>query len=290
MQPEQFRGRNVREAMVKVRLALGEDAMILSTRSGREGPHRWAEITAAPGDDVDSYRRRLEGAERRADKKRDLDRIGPLVVAVVGPAGAGKSLTAVKLALSHHAFGKGKVGFITLDTYRVGAVEELQTYAEIAGIAQEVVYNRREVGAAYQRLRECDAVIVDTPGRAPGERSQGSTWEDLLREIQPQEVHLVLPAGLRVDVAAHLARSFESLGVTHVLPTKLDEVPADQGLAELVEAVELPARWVADGHEVPGDLRPAGARILSALGRDRTAMPRDGAELEAMLDRARAAG
>ena len=93
-----------------------------------------------------------------------------------------------------------------------------------------------------------------------------ATWENLLKEIRAKEVHLVVPAGLRIDVARYLKASFHGLGVTHMLPSKLDQVLGDAGLAELVEQVKLPTRWVADGQDVPGDLRPAGTRILSSLG------------------------
>jgi flagellar biosynthesis protein FlhF len=276
--------------MLKVRLALGDDALVLSTRSGREGPVPWVEISAAPAEEVAEYQKSLEGPGEERGSRRDPERIGPLVLALVGPGGAGKSLTAVKMALSHHAFGRASVGFMTLDTYRAGAVDELQTFAEIAGIHLEVLYHRREVSPAYRRLRAHDAIIVDTPGRPPGSQGTSSPWVGLLREIQPQEVHLALPAGTRSDVARHLAEEYGVLGVTHVLPTKLDQVPEEKGLAELVEAVRLPARWVTNGQEVPGDIRPAGGRILSALGRTAWSGPEDGAEVVETLRRLRTAG
>ncbi len=266
MQPKRFRGRNMREAMLNLRMAMGEGAMVLSSRNETKGSESWVEIVAASPEDVADYKRRMDGSGARASRAPTAPRIGPFVLALVGPAGAGKTLTAVKLALSHHAFGKGSVGFITLDTYRVGAVNELQTFAEIAGIPMEVVYNRKEIPGAFQRLRSCDAILLDTPGKLPGAMGAPAPWEGLLMEMDPQETHLVLPAGLRPDVARHLGSAFQGLGVTHVLPTKLDQVPCDAGLAELVEQVKLPTRWVGDGQEVPGDLRPAGARLLAALG------------------------
>jgi flagellar biosynthesis protein FlhF len=264
MQPKRFRGSDMGEAMAKVRHVMGEDAMVLSTRTGATDGARWVEIVAATAADVEEYRARMAGP--KVEAKLPRGRIGPRVLALVGPAGSGKTLTAVKLALSHDAFGKGKVGFLTLDTYRVGAVNELQTYAEIAGIPLEVVYNRKEIPAALQRLRSCETIVVDTPGRVPGAMGVTAPWEALLRELKADEVHLVIPAGLRPDVARYISASFQGLGITHVLPSKLDLVLGDAGLAELVEQVRLPTRWVADGQEVPGDLRPAGTRILSSLG------------------------
>lgn len=266
MQPKRFKGRSMHEAMAKVRKVMGEDAMVLSTRTGKTKDGPWVEIQVASATEVDEYRRRMAGPKTSREGVRRTGRVGPRIMALVGPAGAGKTLTAVKMALSHHGFGQQSVGFITLDTFKVGAVNELQTYAEIAGIPVEVVYNRKEVSGALQRLRSCDAIIVDTPGRIPGAMGVAAPWEGLLREIDPDEIHLVLPAGLRTDVARYLKASFRNLGVTHVLPSKLDQVLGDAGLAELVEQVSLPTRWVADGQEIPGNLRPAGTRILSSLG------------------------
>jgi flagellar biosynthesis protein FlhF len=266
MQHELFRGRNMREAMAKVRAAMGDEAMILFSRSVEDENGAAAEIAAAPASAVDSFRIALNWGSPDLQGP-DVTRVGPRYIALVGPPGAGKTLTAVKIALSEHGFGGRDVGFITLDTYRVGAVDELQTYAELAGIPLEVVYHRREVDAALQRLRHCRAVLVDTPGRTPDAVGKMGPWEDLLRLINPHEVHLVLPAGLRIDVADSYRRSIRDLGFTHFLPTKLDHVPWDVGLAELVQSLGLPTRWVADGHEVPHDLRPAGPRILTSLGR-----------------------
>lgn len=266
MQPKRFKGSSLQEAMARVRKEMGDDAMILSTRTGKTRDGTWVEIQAAAAEEVEAYRKRMSGPPRVSRTGTRSERIGPRIMALVGPAGAGKTLTAVKMALSRYAFGRDRVGFITLDTFKVGGVDELQTYAELAGVPMEVVYNRREISGALQRLRSCDAIIVDTPGRIPGAMGVSAPWEELLKAIDPDEIHLVLPAGLRTDVARYLKASFRSLGVTHVLPSKLDQVLGDMGLAELVEQVRLPTRWVADGQEVPGDLRPAGTRILSSLG------------------------
>ena len=192
-------------------------------------------------------------------------RIGPYIIALVGPSGAGKTSAAIKIALSPVGVGHGRVGLLTLDTHRVGAITELQTYAEIAGLPLEVVYNRFQVPDALKRLRDVDVIIVDTPGRLMDE-SGSRVWPDLLERIGPDEVHLVMPAGLRSDVSMAYLDRFTAVGVSHVLMTKLDDVPTDFALIKLAESTGLPARWVSDSLRIPAGLSAAGPRLLASLG------------------------
>lgn len=264
-QPETFRGRDLRSVMGQVRRTFGSEAMILRTQV-IEGPDgKIVEVVAAPAQIVESLQRQLDGGLAAARRARTRQRIGPYVLALVGPPGAGKTTSAVKLALHPRGLGDRRVGMVTLDTHRVGAIEELQTYAEVADLPLEVVYHKREVSAAMNRLREMDVVVVDTPGRLPADK-ESSGWGAALSELDPDEVHLVLPAGVRLDVAQSYLDAFTGAGVTHVLYSKLDEVPGERGLAEMAQTLGLPTRWVADGHEIPGALAPAGPRILSAMG------------------------
>jgi flagellar biosynthesis protein FlhF len=267
MQLDVFRGRDLRDVMDKVKRTLGEDAMIVRTEVKQLAYGKGVEIIASSAAEVEAFRNSLGAAAQPPREQASKGaHIGPYLIALVGPAGSGKTSTAIKMALSNHGLGDRKVGLLTLDTYRVGALAELQTYAEITGLPLEVVYARRELSDAAVRLRECDAIIIDTPGRGPEAMQARAPWHDLLHELRPDEVHLVVPAGVRLDVATHLSSAFMPLGVTHLLPTKLDEVPGDRGLAELAEAARLPVRWVTDGQDIPGNIRPAGPRIFSSLG------------------------
>jgi flagellar biosynthesis protein FlhF len=263
MKLETFRGAVLQQALASARRALGDDAMIVRTRSARDG----VEVVAVRPDELSRYRARLlpeplpdltTRLGRRADR--------PWLLALVGPTGAGKTTTLAKLAIHPQAFGALKVGLLSLDTYRVGALEQLEMLAEIARLQMEVVYAPAEVPGALQRLQHCDVVLVDTPGRSPKEPALNAEWGALLRAMQPDETHLVLPASIRTDIGVAVHRAYEPHGVTHLLLSKLDEVPGEVGVTSLSLAIELPARWVTDGQEIPSDLRPAPARILASLG------------------------
>ncbi len=268
MLPERFRGADLSRVADRARRALGDDVMILHTRTVREGGVPMVEVLAATADSVDRVRTRLEPTPfpkqmRRADGT-------PYRIALVGPTGAGKTTTAAKLAVRRGMFGAARPGLLTIDTYRVGGMEQLATYAELASVPFEVVYDASEIDAAMKRLSSCDVVIIDTPGRSPASAELTERWRSLLDALAPDEVHLVLPASVRPDLAIDVARGYRATrahrGATHLLLSKVDEVPRETGVADLALSLEMPARWVTDGQDVPADLKPGVARILRAYG------------------------
>src|SRR5690625_387432 len=261
---EPFHGRDLAEALALGRAKLGEDAMILRTQTKSTTRGSVVEVVATTVEDLDSFRARLERAPTRIARSEETKK--PYTVGFVGPTGSGKTTSAIKAALHPDAHGERRVGLITLDTYRVGAIDEFQTYAEIAGLPLEVIYSIEDIEPALDRLKDVEVLIVDTPGRAPS-APEGPIWRNLLRGLYPDEVHLVIPAGLRTDVAMDLREEFVLCGTTHTLLSKVDEVPGESGIAELVDALGLPARWVSTGQDVPLDLERAAPRLIASLTR-----------------------
>lgn len=265
---ERFRGADLTSVAQRARRSFGDDVMILHTRLVREGGVPLVEVMAASGTVIDRVRTRLEATPFPSSFRKPDGR--PYCIALVGPTGAGKTTTAAKLAVKNGTFGSARVGLLTLDTYRVGGMEQLSTYADLAGVPFEVVYDVSEVDAALKRLSACDVVIIDTPGRSPSSTDLTERWRTLLDAFAPDEVHLVIPATLRADLAVHAARAYGRTrahsGATHLLLTKLDEVPRETGVSDLALSLELPARWIADGQAVPADLKPGAPRILRSYG------------------------
>ena len=260
-----FKGEALHKVVMEVRREMGDDAMVVRTRNFRQNGKPAVEVVAAMADEVEVLKRRLDGGRAAARRAQERERVGPYVIALVGPAGAGKTTSLIKLALHPRGVGRRKVGLITLDTHRVAGIEEIQTFAEITNLHMEVVYDAGEVAAAVKRMRGCDVILVDCPGRTPNVDAPAQ-WELALAELKADEVHLVLPAGLRHDVATATRRAFAPCDISHVLYTQLDTLVDDAGLAELAEHIAMPTRWVADGHEIPADLKEAAPRILAALG------------------------
>ena len=183
MQLESFRGTELHRVIRQVRLSLGDDAMIVHTHVARGPKGHVVEVIAAPPEAIEAFKAKLDGAKAASERAKGRKRVGPYLVALVGPAGAGKTAATMKVALNPKGVAHRKVGILTLDTYRVGALEEIQTYAEIADLPLEAAYTPADARQALQRLRDRDVVIVDTPGRGFG---GGSTrWVEILEELDP---------------------------------------------------------------------------------------------------------
>ena len=266
MQLETFRGRDLSVVFAEARRTLGDDAVVVRSHGATAAGRATIEVLAAKGADIARLRRMLTPAAPATRGPAAARRGRAFRIALVGPTGAGKTTTAAKLAVNPGAFGRNRTGFITLDTYRAGAVEQLMAYASAADLPVEVCYDRKELDGALRRLSACDVIIIDTPGRGPRGDGAGAEWRDIVRDLHADETHLVVPATTRLDLVAGLRTEFATTGATHALLSKLDEVPGDTAVAQIAALVSLPIRWITDGQDVPVDLRPAAPSVLGTLG------------------------
>ena len=262
---ETFHGTDLRRVFDDARRALGDDVLIIRSAVNREGGVTRVEVIAARQQDLQALRQRLEPTMPNVVRGQN-GRRSPYLVALVGPTGAGKTTVAAKLALHRAVFGSRKVGLVTLDTYRVGALEQMQQYAEVMNLPLEVLYDAREIPSALKRLDDRDVVVIDTPGRSPRARDANTQWQSLLRVIAPDETHLVVPATMRPDAVPALLAAMAPCRLTHAIISKVDELHDERAIADVAARVDLPIRWIADGQAVPDDLHPSRSRILGALG------------------------
>ena len=188
----------------------------------------------------------------------------PRLVALVGPTGVGKTTTIAKLAANCRLRDKRRVGLITVDTYRIAAVEQLRTYADIIDLPMQVVTTAAEMRQAVNGMADLDLILLDTAGRSPKDEVKLQELTTLLEQARPDEVHLVLSSVANVAVLTRTAQRFAGVGTTALILTKLDEATGLGNLLPLLRESGLPLSYVTNGQNVPDDIAPANARRLAA--------------------------
>ncbi len=187
------------------------------------------------------------------------------IVALVGPTGVGKTTTLAKIAAGFRFDLGCDVGLITLDTFRLGAVDQLLQYAELISAPLEVVSSPDQVTGALQRLRECDLVLLDTAGRAPGDTEQLAVLQDFLRAAEPDATHLVLSATSSTAHTRDTLAKFSVLNPTNLLITKLDEAVGFGAWLSVLRETNLPVSYLTTGQHVPQDIAVATSRRLASM-------------------------
>ena len=187
------------------------------------------------------------------------------LVALVGPTGVGKTTTIAKLAANHRLKQRQSVGLITVDTYRIAAIEQLRTYADIIDLPMQVVSTPREMREAVHRLEGLDLILMDTAGRSPRDEIKIQELKAFLSEAGADEVHLVLSSGAGSRTLEQTARQFAAVGTTSLILTKLDESTALGNLLPLFQSSGLPLSYLTNGQNVPDDIETADAAKLTQL-------------------------
>ncbi|MDQ0113093.1 flagellar biosynthesis protein FlhF [Paenibacillus harenae] len=176
------------------------------------------------------------------------------VVHFVGPTGVGKTTTIAKLAAEQTIKFSRKVGFITSDTYRIAAVDQLRTYANILNIPLEVVVSQPDLTKAYKQLSDRELIYMDTAGRNFRSELHVSEVNSLLQSKESSETILVLSLTAKTKDMAAVAEQFAKYGVRKVLFTKLDETSVYGSIFNLIMNFELLPTYLAAGQTVPDDI------------------------------------
>ncbi|HHY19272.1 MAG TPA: flagellar biosynthesis protein FlhF [Firmicutes bacterium] len=179
----------------------------------------------------------------------------PTLIFLVGTTGVGKTTTVAKLAAKYHLMEDYKVGLITIDTYRIAAVEQIKTYAEIINIPVEVAFNKEDYLRALKRFEDMDFIFVDTAGRSQNNLIQVGELREYLDAKKPDEVHLVISATAKLEDCESIVSAFVPLGVTHLIYSKADETLKHGSLFDIIKITDLPLSFISTGQRVPEDLK-----------------------------------
>lgn len=185
------------------------------------------------------------------------------VIAMIGPTGVGKTTTIAKLAANYKLRRGMRVGLITIDTYRIAAVDQLQTYAEIIEVPLRTVLSPKELKQGLYALRRMDVVLIDTTGRSHNDLLRLSQLRSFLDAAGADEVHLVVSAASSWRCMQGVLGHFGPLGANRVVVTKLDEAAGYGPVLNVGYSGIGPIAYITAGQEVPDDIAPADAGELA---------------------------
>jgi len=178
----------------------------------------------------------------------------PKIVFFVGPTGVGKTTTIAKIAAKLMFEDGKKVGFITADTYRIAAVEQLKTYAEIMNIKTKVWYEVDEYDRIIENFSDSDVVLVDTAGRSHKNQEHMDELKAFVAKANPDEVFLLLSATTQPSVFKEVVNTYSFLNDYKVIVTKVDEVSTYGNILNIRYFTQKPIAYITTGQNVPDDI------------------------------------
>jgi flagellar biosynthesis protein FlhF len=181
----------------------------------------------------------------------------PVTVIFVGPTGVGKTTTLAKIAANYLLNKKKTVGLITADTYRIAAVEQLKTYAEILGIPVTVVYTPAEMKEAVGLHADKDLILIDTAGRSHKNKAQFEELKALIAASEADEVYLVLSAVTSPRNCREILNHYSFLKEYKLLFTKTDETPVLGIILNVRYMTGKSLSYITTGQSVPDDIETA---------------------------------
>lgn len=193
-------------------------------------------------------------------------------IAFVGATGVGKTSTVAKLAAAMAVDADLRPGILSLDTHRIGAVEPLQSYANLLNVPLSMQQSNEEVSEALERLSGCNLVLIDTPGLStrPSSTDEAVTpirhLQKQLTQIRCDEVHLILSLSSSIYSNQNILRHCGDGFIDRILLGKADESIAFGNILPLLTDSQIPLSYVTDGQRVPQDICvPTKTRLALAM-------------------------
>ena len=187
----------------------------------------------------------------------------PYVVALVGPTGVGKTTTVAKIAANLKLQHNRRVALISADTYRIAAIEQLQTFANIASISMSVAYSPQDMREAIHKYRDRDVILIDTVGRSQKHETHLSDLHQFVEAANPDQVHLVMSLTSSLKTLLDVVRRFGVMRPNRFLFTKLDETSSPGNILNVIYKYQVPLSYVTNGQTVPNDIAQADAETLA---------------------------
>ena len=185
------------------------------------------------------------------------------VLAFIGPTGVGKTTTIAKLAANFKIRDSKRVAMVTIDTFRIAAVDQLRTYADILDAPLKVVLSSNELRDALAAMKNFDVILIDTAGRSQNNDARLGQLKQFLAAADADETHLVISATSNRAGVRNILEKFMPLGVNRLLVTKLDEAAVFGTPLNVAVSTGTPLSFVTVGQDVPDDIAKADPRYIA---------------------------
>ncbi len=189
----------------------------------------------------------------------------PKLVFFVGPTGVGKTTTIAKLASRYKLEKECRLAIITADTYRVAAVEQIRTYANILSVPIDVVYSADELKQSIEKYQEYDLILIDTAGRSHKNEEQKEDLRQLLEVVRDydQEIYLVVSATTKYRDLVKITQTYSDISSYRLLFTKTDETGALGNILNIRMLTQAPLSYMTFGQNVPDDISETDAQYIA---------------------------
>lgn len=198
-------------------------------------------------------------------KSIDLSSKHPKFVFFIGPTGVGKTTTIAKIASLYKIEKNAKIAFLTADTYRIAAVDQLRTYANILGMPVDVIYTVEDMKKAQDTYKDYDIVFVDTAGRSHRNLEQRDDIEKLLNSVPDgnKEIYLVLSITTKYKDLIKMTEVYSDITKYNLIFTKLDETCSLGNIFNIRMLTNAPLSYVTYGQNVPDDIEKIDAQSIA---------------------------
>lgn len=186
-------------------------------------------------------------------------------VAIVGPTGVGKTTCIAKLAAISKILHNLNVGIISIDTYRLGAIDQLRIFSDISNIELLVAYEPEDMPKLMKQFKDKDIVFIDTAGRSQKNKEELLKTNEFFKKISIDEIYLVLSAASSTKTLTDVASNFKVLNYNAVIFSKIDEAVVHGNMLNILMKFNVPVIYLTNGQVIPDDIISADPEFMANL-------------------------